>query len=115
MPRKNYKWAVPAVRRRECMLALIRLANRLRVEAVFPQDYKDVALLDEAVKIMQSYSLQPYNGGKCPICDSPSVTEGILDDVCFEGIGAAPKWLGKMEGLVIRHCDNCGAYNIVGW
>lgn len=115
MPRKNYRWAVPAARRRRVLLELIRLSNRLRVEAVFPQDYKDVALLDEAVRVMESYSLQPYNGGKCPICDSPSLTEGYIDDISFEGIGEAPKWLGKLEGLSVRHCENCGAYNIVGW
>ena len=115
MPRKNYKWALPVIQRRQALINLIALANKLRVDAVFPEDFKDVKTLDDAIKVIQSYSMQPYNGGKCPICDSPSLTEGYIDDISFAGIGAAPEWLGKLEGLVITHCDNCGAYNIHGW
>lgn len=107
MPRLNHKWALPTQIRRQKLISLIRLTNRLRVEAVFPEEFKDVEVLDDAIRLIQNYNLQPNNHGKCPICNSGEVVEGKIDSV------SGAEELKKMEGLCVRYCTNCGAYEIV--
>ena len=108
------KWGMPRKQRRSILMKLISLANRLRVEAVFPEDYKDVETLDEAIKFIDALSLVPIRGN-CPICGEPTVTEGEVEPICFHGIGDMPLEAGKIEGLQVRHCESCGAYCVVGW
>jgi len=113
--RKNRRWNPVSKWKWSVMSNLTILANKLRTEAVFPEDFADVAKIDEAVKLLSAYNMQPDIHGKCPLCGSETLTEGTIENIMFNGIGAAPKWMGKIEGLVMRHCETCGAYNIEGW
>lgn len=101
--------------RRTVLTNLTKIANRLRVEAVFPEEFQEVSKLDDAIRFINAYNLQPDLKGKCPLCGEATLTEGEIEDIMFYGIGDAPKWLGKMEGLIITRCENCGAYHIEGW
>lgn len=105
-PASKWRWSIAK--------KITALANRLRVEAVFPEDFKDVEALDEVLRYLNAQSLT-YLRGRCPICGEPTITEAEVEPACFNGVGDAPMSLGKIEGLLIRRCENCHAYCIVGW
>lgn len=113
--RKNKRWNPSAKWKWSVLKNLTFLANKIKVEAVFPEDFQDLEKLEDAIKFINAYNLHPDTHGNCPLCGSPSVTEGEIYNVMFYGIGKASKELGKLEGLYIRRCENCHAYSLEGW
>ena len=106
-PRVRWKWSV--------LKNLTILSNKLRTEAVFPDEFRDVEKLDDAIKFINAYNLQPIASGKCPFCDTKTLTEVTIKKVEFNGDGNPPDWVNKLEGLHMRKCERCGAYIVEGW
>ena len=110
--RKEKKWNPAVCWKWSVLKNLTYLANKLRVEAVFPEDFRDLEKLDDAMRLINAYNLQPYSNGLCPLCGSASVIEAEVHDVEFHAIGKASPKLDKVEGLKIRKCEKCGAVSV---
>ena len=111
---KNQKWSKFKVKRRTIQRNLIAIRNKLNAQAVYKEDKEDVKKLDEALdflsKIDYNDSTWSYNG-VCPICGSDNIIYCPIEPCCFDSRDPK-KELGKIIGLVINHCLDCGFTNI---
>ena len=111
---KNQHWSVYKVKRRTIQRNLIAIRNKLNAQAVYKEDKEDVKKLDEALdflsKIDYNDSTWSYKG-VCPICGSKNIIWCEISPCCFDS--RDPKRdLGKIIGLIINHCLDCGFTNI---
>ena len=90
MPRLNHRWKPMRYRLRGVKVGLTKLINRLKLEAVFPEELEDIKLLEDVLKIMDVYDLQPANKKRCPFCDSKQVAEAVIKDVDLTALSTAP-------------------------
>lgn len=114
------KWSKFKLRRRAIVRDLIAIINKKTHEAIFDEDYKEIDKYKNMLQFMQSLDFGAlYNEDiaeskrVCPICGSEDIVVGHIEPVCFDGINKEE--LGKIEGLNIYRCLNCGFYNIDGW
>ena len=112
---KGSKWSKFKLLRRRVMRNLIAWKNKEKLEAVFPEDYQKVNDLTDAIHFLDSLEYGEFYD-KCPMCGEADLTIGKAEPVCFNAIRDEDKYrLGKIEGLEIQYCYNCGWYAIRGW
>lgn len=112
---KGSKWSPYKTLRRRVMRNLIAWKNKEKIEAVFPEDYQKVNDLGDAIHLLDSLEYGEFYD-KCPMCGEADLTIGKAEPVCFNAIRDEDKYrLGKIEGLEIQYCYNCGWYAIRGW
>ena len=113
MPRLNHRWKPMRYRLRDAKVGLTKLINRLKLEAVFPEELEDIKLLEDVLKIMDVYDLQPANKKRCPFCDSKQVAETVIKDVDLTALcGNATRGTTRTTSFKLRICKNCGVYEL---
>lgn len=114
MPRLNHRWKPMRYRLRDIKVGLTRMINRLKLEAVFPEEFEDIELLQDALRVMDIYDLQPANKKRCPFCNSNQVAEAFIKDVDLTAVcESAPNDVSRTANFRLRVCKNCGVYELV--
>lgn len=113
---KNQKWSAYKVKRRKVLRFMVALYNRKKHEAVFKEDDEELEGLQETIELLKSIdydnSTWSYKG-VCPICGSDKIIYCPIEPCCFDDRSKLYKGkLGKIEGLIINHCTDCGFTNI---
>lgn len=113
MPRLNHRWKPMGYRLRDIKTGLTKLINKLRLEAVFPEEFADIELLQETLKLMDVYDLQPANKKRCPFCNSKQVAEAVIKDVDLTALCEnATRGTTRNTSFKLRICKNCGVYEL---
>jgi hypothetical protein len=105
---KNQKWNKFKRKRRAIQRNIIAIRNKLNAQAVFKEDKEDVKSLDETIDFLSKldYNYNWEYKKVCPMCESDKITKCEIEPCCFDGVNN--KKLGRIEGLYIYHCEDCG-------
>jgi len=111
---KGIGWLEVKKKRRRVALDLIALYNREKHMAVFPEDFKRVDMLANAVDFMRKTE-HNYDwlraGNICPICGSKHITSCKIDPCCFDDANPDDFSDSKIVHLIVFHCCDCGFLN----
>ena len=111
---KNQHWSKYKILRRSIQRDLIAIRNKLNAPAVDRDGRAEKRRVGEARGFLWTLD---YNDstwsykGVCPICGSSNIIWCEISPCCFDS--RDPKRdLGKIIGLIINHCLDCGFTNI---
>ena len=107
--KKGSKWSKYKVRRRAVLRFLSSLYNKTKREALFDEDKKELEGIQEAIDLLHAIDYDDHDWSyknKCPICGSDRIIYSTIEPCCFDSAGENK--LGKIEGLVVNHCEDCG-------
>ena len=105
---KNQKWSPFKVSRKRILRDIVAIRNKLNAQAVFKEDKKDVKSLDKTIDFLNrlDYNYNWEYKKVCPMCESDKITKCKFEPACFNGVNNIK--LGKIEGLYIYRCEECG-------
>lgn len=113
MPRLNHRWKPLGYKLRDTKVGLTKLINKLEQEAVFPEEWADIELLKETLKLLDIYDLQPANKKRCPFCNSKQLAEAVIENVDLTALCKnATKGTTRNTSFKLRICRNCGVYEL---
>lgn len=105
---KNQKWSKFKVYRKSILRDIVAIRNKLNAQAVFKDDKEDIKKLDKTIDFLNriDYNYNWEYKKVCPMCESDKVTRCLFEPACFDGLNDDN--LGKIEGLLIYRCEECG-------
>ena len=108
---KGMKWSPYKLKKRSLLRDLQKVYGRLKDQSVFPVDDENCQIIKDALEFFQSLDTQHdwYNKRYCPVCKSRKITFADIEPCCFNGANDAK--LGKIVGLRVWHCCDCGFLN----
>lgn len=102
---KGSSWPIWKTNRRRILRFMIAQYNIRKHSAIFEKDFEELKEYEYAMNYIRALDDRLFYK-KCPMCNSDKVTFGRARDICFDGTNDVE--LGKIESLMISHCENCG-------